>query len=98
MSEISRWILFLIALTVLPCLTLGAIKVLKARLQNRIGPPIWQPVYDLVKLFKKGEVVSVDASWLFRASCAINLSAMVIVAFLVPWLSFKPIVIGDDLF
>ncbi|MBL7100505.1 MAG: NADH-quinone oxidoreductase subunit H [Nanoarchaeota archaeon] len=25
-----------------------------ARMQNRIGPPIWQPIYDVLKLFKKG--------------------------------------------
>lgn len=26
-----------------------------ARMQNRIGPPIWQPVYDILKLFQKGD-------------------------------------------
>jgi len=26
-----------------------------ARMQNRIGPPIWQPIYDVLKLFQKGD-------------------------------------------
>lgn len=25
-----------------------------ARMQNRIGPPVWQPIYDIIKLFQKG--------------------------------------------
>jgi len=33
----------------------GLRRKLMARLQNRIGPPIWQPFYDIMKLLEKGE-------------------------------------------
>jgi len=42
----------------------GVIKKVKARLQNRIGPAIWQPYRDLLKYLKKDAVISKHASWL----------------------------------
>ena len=45
----------------------GLIKKLKAILQGRVGPPLLQPYFDLVKYFRKDEVVSIQASWLFKA-------------------------------
>jgi formate hydrogenlyase subunit 4 len=44
----------------------GAIKLVKARLQHRQGPPLLQPWYDLLKLFRKRMVLSGTTSWLFR--------------------------------
>ncbi len=35
----------------------GADRILTARIQGRIGPPLLQPVYDIVKLFQKTPVV-----------------------------------------
>jgi formate hydrogenlyase subunit 4 len=45
----------------------GCIKNWKAKLQNRRGPPVWQPYLDLVKFFRKDMVISEHASWIFRA-------------------------------
>lgn len=42
----------------------GVIKKTKAVLQNRAGPPLLQPYYDLLKFLKKDAVVSDKASWL----------------------------------
>jgi formate hydrogenlyase subunit 4 len=42
----------------------GIIKKTKARLQNRIGPSILQPYYDLIKYMKKDAVLSSHSSWL----------------------------------
>lgn len=36
----------------------GLRRKLMARMQNRIGPPIWQPFYDVMKLLQKGETDS----------------------------------------
>jgi len=47
-------------------LCIGIIRKIKARLQNRQGADILQPYRDLVKLFYKDEVISNDASWIFR--------------------------------
>lgn len=44
----------------------GLLKKVKAILQGRIGPPILQPYFDLRKYFRKDEVVSSRASWLFK--------------------------------
>lgn len=43
----------------------GLIRKWKARLQNRRGPPVWQPYLDLHKFFRKDMVISEHASWVF---------------------------------
>lgn len=98
MTDVFNWLFFQATLIVLPALLLGLIRKTKARLQNRVGPPIMQPLYNFAKLFNKTETVSQTASWIFRSSTAINLSVILLVAFLVPWLSYKPAIPGDDLF
>ncbi|MCA9802074.1 MAG: NADH-quinone oxidoreductase subunit H [Cyanobacteria bacterium HKST-UBA02] len=92
------WLLFSVALMVLPFLAIGTIRLLKARLQNRIGPPILQPVYNFFKLLGKEEVVSNDASWLFRFCAVANLCLALFLALILPWLSFKPVFLIEDLF
>jgi formate hydrogenlyase subunit 4 len=43
----------------------GLIRKWKALLQNRRGPPVWQPYLDLQKFFRKDMVISEHASWVF---------------------------------
>src|ERR1019366_3052499 len=43
----------------------GLIKNWKAKLQNRRGPRIWQPYFDVVKFLRKDMVISEHASWIF---------------------------------
>lgn len=45
--------LFLILVIPISFLLEGIRRKLIARMQNRIGPPIWQPFYDIIKLFEK---------------------------------------------
>ncbi|MCX8170843.1 MAG: NADH-quinone oxidoreductase subunit H, partial [Candidatus Bathyarchaeota archaeon] len=40
----------------------GVDRKLHARMQKRIGPPIIQPFYDLIKLFSKERIVPATAS------------------------------------
>lgn len=49
-------------------LLIGVIRKIKARLQNREGASVLQPYFDLLKLFRKDEVISGDASWIFRVA------------------------------
>jgi formate hydrogenlyase subunit 4 len=56
----------ILALAIAPALV-GLVRLFKARLQNRLGAPFWQPYFELRKLFAKESVVSNNASWLFRA-------------------------------
>ena len=44
----------------------GVIKKIKAKVQHRIGASVFQPYYDLMKLFKKDLVVSSTASWIYN--------------------------------
>lgn len=52
-----------VALVLFAPLLQGWIRVLKARMQGRRGPSIWQPYRDLRKYFRKGLVVSDSTSW-----------------------------------
>jgi formate hydrogenlyase subunit 4 len=75
-----------LALALAPGLA-GLIRWLKARLQNRRGVPVWQPYWELAKLFQKEVVVSSNASWLFRAAPFIVFASTTAVTFLVPILA-----------
>jgi len=55
-----------ILIPVLSPLGIGFIKKIKAKLQNRQGASVLQPYKDLWKLFHKDEVISTDASWIFK--------------------------------
>ncbi|MEW6302310.1 MAG: NADH-quinone oxidoreductase subunit H [Verrucomicrobiota bacterium] len=57
----------LLLLLLAPLLS-GLIKNWKARLQNRRGPPVWQPYFDIAKFLRKDMVVSEHASWIFLAT------------------------------
>lgn len=49
-------------------LVLGIVRKVKARMQSRVGASVLQPYRDLGKLFRKDEVISEDASWIFLAA------------------------------
>ncbi len=68
MREAVYWTLQLILIPALSPLFIGLTRVIKARLQKRRGASPLQPYRDLWKLFHKDEVISEDASWLFRAA------------------------------
>ena len=61
-----------------------AIKKMKARLQNRQGPPWRQGYYDLAKLLRKETVRSETASWIYVAGPRVYFSAAVAATLLVP--------------
>ena len=53
----------------------GLVRWMKARLQSRRGAPVWQPYFELWKLFQKEVVISRNASWLFRAAPFVSSSS-----------------------
>jgi len=73
----------LLALLLAPMLV-GFVRWVKARLQNRRGAPLWQPYFELAKLFGKDVVISNNASWLFRVAPYIVFASALAVTFLVP--------------
>lgn len=44
----------------------GLIRKMKAKVQHKMGPSLFQPYYDLFKLFKKDLVVSSTSSWIYN--------------------------------
>jgi len=62
----------------------GLIKKLKAQLQNRQGASLVQQYRDLWKLFHKDEIISKDASVLFRIAPYIVFSVTIVVGFSIP--------------
>lgn len=75
----------LLSLLIIPLLFVGVIRKVKALMQNRMGASLLQPFFDIAKLLRKSETISVSASWVFRLAPVLGLAVALIVAILVPW-------------
>ena len=69
----------------------GVLNRFEERLQGRLGPSIWQPYFDLRKLFSKDEVVPEDSTWIFRFAPYIYFVAPLLVTMLIPALTNFPL-------
>jgi formate hydrogenlyase subunit 4 len=69
-------ILQLVAFLVLPPLLLGVVNRVKSMMAGRIGPPLLQPYFDLLRLLRKGAVYSRTTTWVFQAGPAVGLAAV----------------------
>ncbi|MEI7831647.1 MAG: NADH-quinone oxidoreductase subunit H [bacterium] len=78
-------LLIICNILLIPLLLIGVINKVKALLQTRVGAPILQPFYDMVKFIGKGETISETASWVFVWSPRIGLAIAIMAAVLVPW-------------
>ena len=58
----------------------GLDRILTARLQSRIGPPPWQPFYDVIKLWSKEKMV-VNVWQAFCAYCYVAATSIALVLF-----------------
>jgi len=76
-----------VLLLVLAPLVSGCIKNWKAKLQNRRGPRIWQPYFDIVKFLRKDMVISEHASWVFSAAPYVVFISSLLVGLMVPMLT-----------
>ena len=65
-------------------LLIGVLRKAEARLMGRVGPPILQPIRDLVRLARKQPVTAENATWLFRAAPTVHFAAIATAAALVP--------------
>lgn len=74
---------FLIIVIFSPLLQ-GIIKKLKANMQGRVGPAVYQSYFDLIRLLKKDMVISHVASWIFKAAPYIVFVSTVAAAMIVP--------------
>ncbi|HUX13521.1 MAG TPA: NADH-quinone oxidoreductase subunit H [Spirochaetia bacterium] len=74
----------IVAAAVVPWLIIGLIAKTKAKWAGRKGAPLLQPLYDAVKLVRKGMVVSRSTTPIFAAAPAISLVAVCFAALTVP--------------
>ena len=80
---IDTALIIFIALTgglLLGGLVSGLDRILTARFQSRIGPPLWQPFYDLAKLWSKEKTV-VNVWQAFCAYCYVAATSIALVLF-----------------
>src|SRR2546425_1089207 len=87
MSTFPSILLQLALLLLLAPLVSGLIKNWKAKLQNRRGPRIWQPYFDLLKFLRKDMVISEHASWIFSATPYVLFLSALVVGLMVPLVS-----------
>ncbi|HZU45069.1 MAG TPA: NADH-quinone oxidoreductase subunit H [Terriglobales bacterium] len=69
----------------------GVLSRLKEMVQSKRGPSIFQPYRDLWKLFHKDEVVSSEATWIFRVTPYLVFVSPIFVTVLIPVLTDYPL-------
>jgi len=95
---IVRIIIHIVLLLVLPPLLLGVINKVKSWFGGRVGPPVLQTYYDLIKLMRKGLVLSTTTTWVFCAGPVVSLTTVLLAGLLVPIGIFDaPIAFTGDL-
>ena len=88
----------IVVLLIMPPLLFGVINKTKAWFAGRVGPPVLQPYYDLLKLMRKSMVLSRTTTWVFRLGPVVTLAAVFLAGLLVPLGSFDaPISFTGDL-
>src|SRR5436305_10738935 len=84
MTTILHHAIHVLLALALPPLLLGVIAKTKALFAGRVGPPLLQPYYDLIKLFQKGSVFSTTTTWVFLAGPVVGLVTAGIAVLLIP--------------
>lgn len=96
MSELIRIIVGTVGLAVFGIaagmLMQGVDRILAARMQSRIGPPLQQPWWDLLKLLSKNNVVPDNAiAWIFNGAPLVAFASAVTVLLYLPMAGFAPV-------
>jgi len=95
---VLRILAHLAVLLLLPPLLIGLIAKVKAFFAGRNGPPLLQPYYDIVKLLRKGTIISRTTTWVFRLGPVLGLVTAVLAGLLVPLGGISaPIAFAGDL-
>ncbi len=94
----ANTLIHVLLLLLMPPLLLGVINKVKALFAGRTGPPVLQLYYDILKLLRKGMVLSETTTWVFIAGPLITLAAVLTAGLLVPLGQLKaPISFTGDL-
>lgn len=91
-------IIHILLLLTMPPLLLGVINKTKAWFAGRNGPPVLQTYYDIIKLMRKGMVISRTTTWIFIAGPVVTLATVLLAGMLMPISRFNaPISFAGDL-
>jgi len=81
----TQIIIHLLVAALLPPLLRGVIIKTKAAMAGRVGAPVLQPYYDIIKLMRKGSVFSTTTTWLFQAGPVVALATTALAAMMIPF-------------
>ncbi len=81
----------IIMLLLLPFLFIGIINRTKSFWGGRKGPRIFQSLFDVIKLFKKGEVISHTTSFVFQIAPVISFASIICAGLFVPMIHQKSV-------
>ncbi|NPD30778.1 hydrogenase 3 membrane subunit [Eggerthellaceae bacterium zg-1084] len=97
MAEIIIGILQALLLLLLAPLFSGVSRFLRAKIHTRKGPPILQDYYDIVKLLRRQDLHTADASFVSRLMPPLFLAVMFLLACGIPMITrFSPVpALGD---
>jgi len=84
LSAMALSVAHALALLTLAPFVVGLIRKLQARFQCRRGASLFQPYFDLAKLFRKQPAVSTATSWIFTATPYIVFGSTLTAGLLVP--------------
>ncbi|HBG78462.1 MAG TPA: hydrogenase [Phycisphaerales bacterium] len=91
-------LIHILLLLTMPPLLLGIINKTKAWFAGRNGPPVLQAYYDIIKLMRKGMVISRTTTWVFIAGPIVTLATVLLAGMLMPISRFNaPISFAGDL-
>ncbi len=92
LNAVWQGIVILVGGALLGMVYKGLDRKLAAQMQGRIGPPLRQPFFDVVKLMAKENVVPDHAvSWLYNLMPLLSLAAAATLLFYVPLGGFRPL-------
>lgn len=98
MTGVLNILVHLALLLAMPPLLLGVVNRIKAWFAGRVGPPLLQPYYDLLRLLRKGMVISRSTTWVFRAGPLVALAAVLSAGLIVPLGPFEaPVQFAGDM-
>jgi formate hydrogenlyase subunit 4 len=67
----------------------GIIGKIKAKVVGRKGPGFFQPVFDIIRLFKKGSVYSTTTSYIFRLAPLVYFATILTSVLFIPFFDHK---------
>ena len=81
----GQLLLHLVLLLLFAPLLLGVIVKTKALFGGRVGAPLLQLYFDLLRLWRKGFVFSRTTTWVFRAGPVVGLAVPILASLLIPF-------------